>query len=127
MPPSEQLRASWLSTTNPVQSRDSRQVSARRDERVLLLGCRRGAISGCHCYAVRVSDLKVILENARVEPMIYSFDGERHEALCLLSEGPVWKVFLSERGSRYEERSFRSEDEACTYFLKRIFELSRVD
>ena len=32
-------------------------------------------------------------------------------------------MFISERGSRFEEQHFDSEDAACTYFLKCTFEL----
>ena len=70
-----------------------------------------------------VSDLREILRSARVDPTLYSFDGERHEALCLLASGQDWNVFLSERGQRHEAHTFASEDEACVYFLKRIFRL----
>jgi hypothetical protein len=73
--------------------------------------------------SVTVSDLREIVQSARVDPTLYSFDSERHEALCLLAFGQDWKVFLSERGQRYEERTFVNEDEACVYFLKRIFQL----
>ena len=55
----------------------------------------------------------------------YCLNGEQHEALCLLVEGPRWKVFLSERGVRYEERTFTAESEACEYFLARILQLWR--
>jgi hypothetical protein len=71
---------------------------------------------------VTVSDVREIVQSARVDPMLYSFDGERHEALCLLAFGQDWKV-LSERGKRHEERTFANEDDACVYFLKRIFQL----
>lgn len=74
---------------------------------------------------MRVADVREIVEAARVDPAYYSFDGERHEALCLLAAGQTWQVFLSERGQRYEEHSFGTEDEACTYFLKRLFKLWR--
>jgi hypothetical protein len=71
-----------------------------------------------------VEDVKEIVEQAQIDPTYYSFDSERHESLCLLPFGKSWKVFLSERGQRYEERTFESEDEACTYFLKRLFQLA---
>jgi hypothetical protein len=74
---------------------------------------------------VRVADVREIVEAARVDPMYYSFEGERHDALCLLAAGQTWHVFLSERGQRHEERSFVTEEEACTYFLKRLFKLWR--
>lgn len=70
---------------------------------------------------MRVDDVREIVAAARVDPTSYSFDGDRHEALCLFAVGQVWHVFLSERGDRYEEREFPTEDEACTYFLKRLF------
>ncbi len=41
----------------------------------------------------------------------------------MLAFGQDWKVFISERGKRHEERTFANEDEACVYFLKRIFQL----
>ncbi len=56
---------------------------------------------------------------------LYSFESEAHESLCLLAFGQEWKVFLSERGQRHEEQTFSNEDEACVYFLKRIFQLAR--
>jgi hypothetical protein len=74
---------------------------------------------------MRVADAQEIAVAARIDPTSYSFESERHEALCLLAHGQSWQVFLSERGQRYEERTFGNEDEACVYFLKRLFELSR--
>jgi hypothetical protein len=72
---------------------------------------------------VRVNDAQEIVVSARVDPRLYSFDGEQHESLCLLAFGQAWKVFISERGQRHEERTFATEDEACVYFLKRVFQL----
>jgi hypothetical protein len=53
----------------------------------------------------------------------YCLNGERHESLCRVVEDWRWKVFLSERGVRYEERTFASESEACEYFFERIRQL----
>ncbi len=75
---------------------------------------------------MRATDAQEIVENARVDPLYYSIGSERHEALCLTEEGGTWKVFLSERGQRYEEQEFATdEDAACVYFLKRLFRLWR--
>jgi hypothetical protein len=74
---------------------------------------------------MRVADAKEIVESARINPTLYSFHSEAHEALCLLAFGQEWRVFISERGQRGEERTFTSEDDACVYFLKRIFQLAR--
>ena len=74
---------------------------------------------------MKISDAAVIVEAARVDPTYYSFDGERHEALCIVASGDAWRVFLSERGSRHEERTFVTEDDACVWFLTRLFQLWR--
>jgi len=72
---------------------------------------------------MRVRDLREIVRAARIDTRLYSFEAESHESLCLLAFGQEWNVFISERGQRMEERSFSSEDDACVYFLKRIFQL----
>jgi hypothetical protein len=72
---------------------------------------------------MNVTDAREIVQAAQVDPLYYSFDADRHEALCILAYGQVWRVFLSERGQHYEEKEFSTEDEACTYFLKRLFDL----
>lgn len=72
---------------------------------------------------MRVEDVAEIARLAQVDPTYYSLDGERHEALCLLTHGRKWQVFFSERGDRYEEFTFGGEDEACVYFMKRLFQL----
>lgn len=52
---------------------------------------------------MRLDDVREIVHAARVDPTYYSFEGDRHEALCLLVSGQEWSVFLSERGERFEE------------------------
>ena len=74
---------------------------------------------------MQVADVREIVALAQINPMLYSFESERHESLCLLAFGQTWKVFISERGARVEEQDFDSEDAACVYFLKRIFQLAR--
>lgn len=74
---------------------------------------------------MQASDVTKILQEARVDPMYYNIGEERHESLCLTEESNGWHVFLSERGVRYEERRFTVEDEACVYFLERVFQLWR--
>lgn len=63
--------------------------------------------------------MREIVHAAQVDPTYYSFEGQRHDALCLLAEGQTWHVFLSERGDRFDERTFASEDEACIYFYRK--------
>lgn len=70
---------------------------------------------------VKASDAREIVELAQVDPSLYSFEGNKDEAVCLLAWGQVWQVFIGSRGSRIEEQHFHSEDEACVYFLKQVF------
>jgi hypothetical protein len=72
---------------------------------------------------VRTDDVREIVEAAQVHPGYYSLDGDLHEALCLRGSGQQWH--LSERGNRLENQAFDTEDEACVYFLKRLFRLWR--
>jgi hypothetical protein len=75
---------------------------------------------------VTADDLAEILRLAEVDPTYFHLFGPTaDEGLCLLRMGRDWQVFVSERGERYEERTFPTEDEACVYFLKRIFQLWR--
>jgi hypothetical protein len=60
------------------------------------------------------------LHRAQVDPAYWSIGADRHEALCLVREHPGWRVFLSERGEHYEERTFLTEDAACAYFAERV-------
>lgn len=50
----------------------------------------------------------------------YAIGDVRDEALCLVEESGVWKIFYSERGLRTEEQSFDREDVACEAFLHRL-------
>lgn len=70
-----------------------------------------------------LGDARKIVEAAHVDPTYYSFDGERHEALCIIAVVPKWRVFIRERDSQYEERCFSDEDAACVWFVKRLFQL----
>ena len=73
---------------------------------------------------MNVADLEAVLIEAQVPPDVYCLMGTRHEALCVIAWGQQWQVFLQERDERYEFHEFDSEDAACVYFLKRIFQLS---
>ncbi len=74
---------------------------------------------------MKIRDAEEICATARVDPTYFSIGSERHEALCVVAHGQCWHVFLFERGERFEERIFESEDEAAVHFLKRLFQLWR--
>ncbi|MEZ5217701.1 MAG: hypothetical protein R2715_14225 [Ilumatobacteraceae bacterium] len=70
-----------------------------------------------------IYDLEEILRIAQVNPLIYCVNGTREEAICLLPKGfgGEWVIFIQERGRRFDEKVFSSEDEACVAFLKKVF------
>ena len=73
------------------------------------------------------SDLIEILDTLGVDPRSYHLFGPTaDEGLCLLPEGQDWHVFFSERGQRYDERTFATEDEACVHLLKWILRLRQA-
>lgn len=72
---------------------------------------------------MNLADLQEILSKAEVDPRYFSIGSERYEALCLVKDGSEFRVFISEHGDRREEMVFGSEESACVYFLKRMFEL----
>lgn len=72
---------------------------------------------------MNLEDLEEILSKTDVDPRCFSIGSERNEALCLVQHGPEFRVFIFERGNRYEKMKFESEDSACVHFLKQVFEL----
>lgn len=50
----------------------------------------------------------------------YSIDDIEDEALCLILDGGLWRVFYSEHGKRTEVECFATESDACQSFLTRI-------
>jgi len=74
---------------------------------------------------VQVAEVREIVALAQIDPSLYSFESEQHESLCLVAFGQTWKVFISERGARVEEQDFDSQDAACVYSLKRLFQLAQ--
>ena len=64
--------------------------------------------------SVNISELKADLDQAGVPANLYSLDGGLWgDRLCVANEAPLWIVYHSERGQRYEEVVFTTEDEAC--------------
>lgn len=67
------------------------------------------------------SELKHILQREAFDPGIYSLDGGlANDTLCLAHEGERWCVYYTERGARFDEQWFESEDEACELMLSNL-------
>lgn len=48
---------------------------------------------------------------------VLNTEPEADNRLCVIDNGDHWSVFFWERGSRWDEVTFESEEVACTYFL----------
>lgn len=65
--------------------------------------------------------LRLRLEEEDVAPMCYDLDGSPKDmALVLVQLISGWCVYYSERGGRFDERTFESEDEACSYMFDHL-------
>ena len=53
-------------------------------------------------------------------PGNYSIGAIRENAIILLLEDHVWKVFFFERGQRGETTQFKAESDACQFMLETI-------
>ena len=73
------------------------------------------------------ANLQHILDIERFRPAIYCLDGgSPNDRLCLAEERGGWSVYYSERGERFDEDWFASEDDACQELLHRLRELPIV-
>jgi len=72
---------------------------------------------------VNREDLRRILRSRGVDPARYSLDGGlAHDTTCLeYRHKKKWCVYYTERGYRFDERCFDTEEEACEDLLARIF------
>ena len=68
--------------------------------------------------------LRRLLDGENFNPNVYCLDGGLpNDRLCLTFEVGRWCDYYSERGSRFDEEYFASEDEACDNLLRRLREL----
>ena len=78
--------------------------------------------------SVKKSELRTKLEQAGIRPSVYSLDGELlPDRLVLDHAHGRWFVFyFSERGTRFGEREFGDEDEACEHFYRHIVDVAEA-
>lgn len=73
---------------------------------------------------MKTDELKRVLDSEKFNPNVYSLDdGLPNDRLCLSEEAEKWCVYYSERGIRFDEEYFSSEEEACENLLRRLREL----
>jgi hypothetical protein len=70
------------------------------------------------------SELAAALEIMGIKSEMYSLEGGHpNDKPCLDYVGHKgWTVYYSERGSEWDPQFFKTEDEACQYFLTRLTE-----
>ncbi|NJN48407.1 MAG: hypothetical protein HC808_20250 [Candidatus Competibacteraceae bacterium] len=66
-----------------------------------------------------IEDLSIVFARSSINPDAWSVnDPTAMERYVLLQEKSSWVVFYAERGIRNDERWFKTENEACQYFVK---------
>lgn len=56
----------------------------------------------------------------------YSLGRDRNEALCLLHENALWRLYYSEKGMRSNELLFYNEPDACDAFLLHVKHMMNI-
>ncbi|MCB5282010.1 hypothetical protein QK292_05315 [Arthrobacter sp. AL08] len=65
------------------------------------------------------SELKTVLESEGYKTNAYELEGGTpDDTYCLEDRGHEWAVYYSERGCRFEEQIFFTENDACKDFLR---------
>jgi hypothetical protein len=77
--------------------------------------------------AVNRAELRQILDQEAFDPASYSLDdGLADDTFCLGRRHKKWVVYYSEKGSRWNEHRFETEQDACQYFLARMREVREI-
>ena len=64
-------------------------------------------------------ELREVLTAEGIRSDAYSLEGGLYEdRLCIDEQYGAWVVYYVERGKRWNERRFDTEDEACRYLLE---------
>lgn len=72
---------------------------------------------------MRINELKKYLNRLRLREDAYSLTGGNlSEAYVLSKKAGYWSVYYSERGQKVDERTFRTEADACECFLNLVSE-----
>lgn len=65
------------------------------------------------------AELRNTLDQEGIRPDAYSLEGGLYEdRLCIDEVYGQWLVYYVERGKRWDERTFSTEDEACRHLLE---------
>jgi len=76
---------------------------------------------------MKTADMDALLRAGGVDPGWYDVSGRAAENRhCILPEGGTWLTFFFERGTRWDVRTFPTEDEACGFFLGWVLDSWRL-
>ena len=72
---------------------------------------------------MNIEELKNLLDEKGISPNRYSLNGGlENDTLCIEKVFCKWVVYYTERGNKYNEKSFLNENDACEYFYKLLAE-----
>ncbi|GLZ30679.1 hypothetical protein Lesp02_28680 [Lentzea sp. NBRC 105346] len=69
---------------------------------------------------ITIDTVGIFLERMGVPAQSFTIGGEADNRWCLLEEDGSWKVFWSERGTRFDEVTLADEEAACYLLLGRM-------
>lgn len=71
---------------------------------------------------MKINELGSLLAQEGFSPSVYSLDGGMpgYEGYSLSRRGNEWLLEYYERGGRWPERTFSTEEEACLYVYKML-------
>lgn len=77
------------------------------------------------------SELATRLKVEKVPETLYCLEGGLpNDRVCLEKNSIGWQVYYSERGQKYDERLFFTEEEACNYlymWVKKVLDHMKRD
>lgn len=106
-----------MSRPAPVFGGDGTDRTIRASKSRALCELSRDTSGSGRAVRINVRRLDGYLERLGFGERDFSIGREVENRLCLLPEGDQWLVFFSERGSRWDDVSFDSEEVACTFML----------
>ena len=104
---------------------------------VLIIRVGEWLLSRYSQHNMNKQELKEALISLGIKPNHYTIDGESYKdsswvldisfnRFSFIKKYRVWHVFHFERGQRYDEKTFSTEDEACVYIYEKLKHLQDV-
>ena len=73
--------------------------------------------------AMKIPEMQNLIKINNIPDDAYSINRKsQDESLCIQKNANIWEVFYYERGLKNSVHTFKNEDEACEYFIKKLNE-----